>query len=107
MALRIIFSLIFIGLLNSCLYDILSPENLTDAIITGFDPRACPCCGGLMINFNNEIRPYIGNYYYIDNPSTDLGITGYSTFPIYVKIKWVKLTKCNNKFIRITYFIRR
>jgi hypothetical protein len=47
---------------------------MNDAIITGSDMRMCVCCGGLMINFDGEARPYAGDYKLIEN-SADLGIT--------------------------------
>ena len=61
---------------------------MNEGIITGFDARACPCCGGLMINFKGETEPYKGEFYLIQNSPTELGIDNNSSFPIYVKVNW-------------------
>ena len=79
---------------------------MNDAIITGSDMRMCVCCGGLMISFNGETRPYTGDFKLIEN-STDLGITEKDTFPIYVKVDWkVDMTTVCNHII-VTRFKRR
>ena len=73
---------------------------MNDAIITGPDARACICCGGLMITFNGETRPYTGDFRLIEN-SGDIGITDKDKFPIYVKVDWKEDTTnvCNHIFI--------
>ncbi len=79
---------------------------MSDAIITGFDARACVCCGGLMITFNGEIKPYEGDFKIIEN-GADLGITATDIFPINVKVDWkVDTTNICNHII-ITRFSRR
>jgi hypothetical protein len=79
---------------------------MNDAIITGSDMRMCVCCGGLMITFNGETKPYTGDFKLIEN-SADLGITEKDTFPIYVKVDWkVDTTNICNHII-ITRFKRR
>ena len=79
---------------------------MKDAIITGFDARMCICCGGLMITFNGETRPYIGEFKLIEN-SGDIGIKEDDRFPIYVKVDWKEDTTnvCNHIFI--TRIVRR
>jgi len=42
-------------------------ESVSDAVITGFDARDCVCCGGLMINFNNDPVPYSGTFCLIND----------------------------------------
>ena len=77
---------------------------MNDGIITGSDMRTCICCGGLMITFNEETRPYVGDFKLIDN-GVDIGITDKDKFPIYVKVDWVVDTTnvCNHIFVtRIT-----
>lgn len=78
---------------------------MNDAIITGYDARTCICCGGLMITFDGETRPYVGEFKLIENSSA-LGITAKDTFPIYVKVDWkIDATNvCNH--ILITKFAR-
>ncbi len=63
---------------------------MNDGVITGFDTRTCPCCGGLMINFIGETQPYKGAFYLIQNNSSELGIDNNSAFPIYFKVDWTQ-----------------
>lgn len=82
---------------------------MNDGVITGFDARACPCCGGLMINFKGETQPYKGEFHLIRNNPSELGITNTSTFPIYIKVDWtLQATGCaggtNGGIIIITRF---
>ena len=80
---------------------------MSDAIITGTDLRACICCGGLMITFDGETKPYTGDFRLISNIATDIGITEKDTYPIYVKVDWKEDTTnvCNH--ILITRIARR
>lgn len=88
---------------NSCKKE---APYMNDAIITGSDLRTCICCGGLMITFNGEVRPYTGDFKLIDNGG-DLGITEKDSFPIYVKVDWkVDTTNVCNHII-ITRVARR
>ena len=96
MQLRLIITAIIISLaFNSCKKD----TYMTDAVITGWDYRLCVCCGGLFIELNDGMK------YQIDNVA-DLGINNNDTFPILVKVDWVKLLKCNGNYISITRFKR-
>ncbi|HRH50466.1 MAG TPA: hypothetical protein PLP23_17035 [Panacibacter sp.] len=79
---------------------------MNDAIITGSDQRYCICCGGLMINFNGETRPYTGDFKLISN-GADLGITEKDTFPLYVKVDWKNDTTKVCAHITITRIARR
>jgi hypothetical protein len=94
---------IFFFLNNSCKKE---APYMSDAIITGPDARTCICCGGLMITFNGETRPYTGDFKLIDN-GADIGITENDKFPIYVKVDWRANTRnvCNH--IIITRIARR
>ena len=79
---------------------------MNDAIITGLDARACICCGGLMITFNGETRPYYGDFRLIGNGGS-IGITGKDRFPIYVRVDWkVDTTNVCNRIL-ITRIARR
>jgi len=93
----VVIALMFVFLFNtSCRKE---QPYMNNAIITGADARMCPCCGGLMITFNGETRPYTGDYKLIEN-SSDLGITAKDSFPMYVKIDWkVDSTKTCNHII--------
>ena len=78
---------------------------MNDGVITGYDMRDCVCCGGLMINFNNETSSYIGEYYLIDNNPGEIGISDSSKFPIYISVDWIKDTlTCPQQHIKITKF---
>ena len=79
---------------------------MNEAIITGADMRACPCCGGYMISFNGETTPYAGDFKLIENGS-EFGITEKDIFPLYVKVDWKTDTTnaCHN--IIITRLARR
>jgi hypothetical protein len=99
----LIILIIFLFANNSCQKRI-APDY--KAIITGFDSRKCICCGGLMINFNGETKPYTGDFKLIDN-AADLGISENDKFPIYARVKWKPDTTnvCNH--IIITKFERQ
>ena len=64
--------------------------SLDKGIITGFDSRLCPCCGGLMINFKGETQSYAGEFYLIQNSPEELGIGQDADFPMYVKVRWTQ-----------------
>ena len=64
--------------------------NLDKGIITGFDNRMCPCCGGLLINFKVETQSYVGEFYLIKNPPEELGINPDTKFPLHVKVRWTQ-----------------
>lgn len=80
--------------------------NTNDAIITGSDVRMCICCGGLMITFDGETKPYTGNFRRISNPGA-LGLTQADTFPIYVNVDWMEDTTNVCHTILITRIARR
>lgn len=73
------------------------PETLKDAIITGVDYRKCACCGGLMITFTSNPKPYSAEFYNIGQMPPNTDISDSSEFPIYVKVKYTKSTaNCGN-----------
>jgi hypothetical protein len=79
---------------------------MSEAVITGYDARACACCGGLMINFDGITEPYMGDFKLIDNVG-DLGIQASDTFPINVKVDWTgSPNTCGGNHITITRFKR-
>ena len=83
---------------------------MNNGIITGLDARACPCCGGIMINFKGETEPYKGDFYLIQNSPSELGIDNNTKFPVYVSVDW-KSEGCmvggTGNLIRVTRFKRR
>lgn len=93
-----------LALINSCKKD---NEYMSEAIITGYDERMCPCCGGLMITFNGEKRPYSGEFKLIEN-SADIDIKSNETFPVYVEVNWTtEPNKCLGNYIKITRLKRK
>lgn len=97
---RQLFTLLFlIAVFVSCRKD---SAGVSNAVITGYDARMCACCGGLMINFENNPSPYTGTFYLINEMPANSGITTSSTFPIYLKVVWEKeRTKCPGNYINI------
>lgn len=76
------------------------------AVVTGYDGRQCACCGGLMINFENNTQSYEGDFYLIDNVN-DLGLPNNVTFPIYAMVTYTLLPNtCGGKHIHINSFKR-
>lgn len=80
-------------------------ENVVHAVITGYDPRMCACCGGLMINFDGQTDPgFSTDYYLIKNDPASLGITANTIFPVHANVTWTLETPagCGSKgFVRI------
>ncbi|WP_462222485.1 hypothetical protein [Ferruginibacter sp.] len=82
--------------------------TLLKAIVTGFDARACPCCGGFMINFDGETQPYKGNFFLIDNTAAELKISATENFPINVNVDTSKSSMtCGTNFVHINKLERR
>lgn len=104
---RIILIVVSLIFLVSCKKE---DSYMNDGVITGFDTRACPCCGGMMINFKGETEPYRGDFYLIQNSPTEFGLDANTKFPVYVSVDWVN-TGCmvggTGNLIRITRFKRR
>jgi hypothetical protein len=91
----------------SCKGTAMNTGTLKNATITGFDARGCPCCGGLMLTFTKEIKPYTGTFYLIDNDPAEFNITTNSTFPIFVQVQYTALEKCTGNYIHIIKLTRR
>jgi len=82
-------------------------EPTTSAIITGYDPRNCGCCGGLMVTFTADPRPFGSDFKLIDN-TADLGLSSTEIFPLYVKINYESLPdKCGGNHLNVTKLVRQ
>ncbi|MBS3913863.1 MAG: hypothetical protein KG003_05150 [Bacteroidetes bacterium] len=80
-------------------------EGFHPAVITGFDARECACCGGLLINFQNHVNSFDGEYRTISNDPAEFGITDSTAFPVYMKVRYaIDTTKCDGNFIKILEF---
>lgn len=82
---------------------------MNEGVITGFDSRTCPCCGGLVINFKGVLQSYSGQFYLIENNPAEFGIDASTTFPVRVKVDWTQdrtmcITGAIGNIIRITRF---
>lgn len=99
--------LVFTGL--SCKKSGSQKNNAVQAVITGYDMRACVCCGGLMINFEGRTTPVVSpDYYQVKNDPASLGISATTVFPVYVDVTWVLEAQpgCGSKgFVRITSIV--
>ncbi|MEJ7658369.1 MAG: hypothetical protein WKG07_01450 [Hymenobacter sp.] len=85
-------------LASSCKKD---SEPASNAIITGYDGQYCGCCGGLMVTFTGDPKPYSSSFKLIDN-TADLGLSPTEVFPLYVKIDYVNLPdKCDDNHVRV------
>ena len=98
----LLFAIIFAGFILTTTSCRKNGNNMTEAIVTGYDGRMCACCGGLMITFDGQSRPYSGDFKLIDN-SADLGFSINEPFPVYVKVSWTEVpNKCNGNYIKVT-----
>lgn len=72
------------------------------ATITGYDMRKCMCCGGYMIEFDNQRYSVYKDFYLTAGFPDNFDISIDSKFPIRVRIVWqVDETYCDGKFIKI------
>lgn len=77
---RIFFFAIFIFLLGACEETAPNP-NLDKGVITGYDLRFCPCCGGVFIEIQND------TFRYYTVPDTTFQFTA-NDLPLNVLVDW-------------------
>ena len=99
---RFIFPLLVmmaLSILPSC-----NEDGVLDlVIITGVDMRLCPCCGGFMINFNENGEPYEDVFKLAYELPEESGIDFESEFPIKAWINWEPAgTPCD--VIEVSFF---
>ena len=63
----------------------------------------CACCGGLMLTFNKDKKPYSLDFYLVSKLPANSGINESTVFPVYVKIKYTFDTLNCGKKIAIDY----
>ena len=74
-----------LGLVTVLLYSCTdTEEGLTNATLVNVDSRLCPCCGGILIELNENEK----ETYQWQQRSEKFGISPSDTFPINVKIKY-------------------
>lgn len=97
---KIIFFLIGTAFFGLILIDCQKSGNsdlINDVVITGYDARDCVCCGGLMINFENDPIPYSGEFYLVDKLPVNSVIGSDTKFPLYARVTWKYSTmKCGS-----------
>jgi hypothetical protein len=95
--------LLFITL-NSCDHK----EEYTymgEGVITGFDPRDCACCGGLLINLNSSSTElFTDSTYQIDNVPGNFPIDVNTIFPVFISLDYKRTGALCGKTIDITRF---
>ena len=58
-----------------------------EGVITGFDPRDCVCCGGLLINLNSNSTDVVtDSTYQIDHVPANFPIDANTVFPVYIRL---------------------
>ncbi len=78
-------------------------EGYTKAIITGYDMRKCACCGGLMLTFSNDSKPYSSDFVLIEGLPNGTSINESTTFPLNVCVKYEKQeSSCGTVKIKVT-----
>lgn len=76
-----------------------------DGVITGFDPRDCACCGGLLINLNSNSTELItDSTYQVDHVPGNFNIDVNTIFPVFLKLDYEKTTALCGKTINIIRF---
>jgi hypothetical protein len=85
------FIILFLAIVCLTCFSCKKEKYMNNGIITGFDTRACPCCGGLLINFKGETESFKGEFYLIQNSPYELGINNNSTFPVYIQVDWTSV----------------
>jgi len=80
-------------------------EYMGEGVITGYDPRDCACCGGLLINLNSSsIDMFSDSTYQIDKVPGNFPIDGNTIFPVFIRLDYVRTNALCGKAIDITRF---
>ena len=81
---------------------------MSNAEITGWDLRMCPCCGGTIITIDNVRSPNGNVYFLIEQLPSGFTLGNNPKFPIAVKIDWeIDTTHCFGNYINITRIEKR
>ena len=83
-------------------------DFMGEGVITGYDPRDCACCGGLLINLNSSSTELItDSTYQINLIPKNFDINVYSTFPVFIRLDYERNNKMCGKTIDIIRFERQ
>lgn|GEM_PF-595658 len=66
-------------------------------VITGYDTRMCPMCGGLFITIKNDTTKNAPAHYDINSDLPHLGISA-TKFPINVSLNWMHDTSSLGRY---------
>ena len=81
---------------------------MSNAEITGFDYRMCPCCGGTEIIIDNIPNPNGNSSFLIGSLPSNFTIGDNPKFPIPVKIDWeIDTLRCFGNYVNILRIVRR
>jgi len=76
-----------------------------EGVITGFDPRDCACCGGLLINLNSSSTElFSDSTYQIDQVPGDFHIDVDTGFPVFIRLDYRRTNALCGKTIDILRF---
>jgi hypothetical protein len=103
---RTVFLLFTCFLYFSCKKDS-APSFQNEGVITGINTKECPCivgcpcfCGGLYFHFTDSVDT--ANML-LDNPAI-FNFGSNTKFPVYVKIYWQNITRCDTTVVKITAY---
>ncbi len=83
-------------------------EYMGEGVLTGYDPRDCACCGGLLINLNSSSTElFSDSTYQVDLVPDNFDIDITTAFPVFIKLDYSRNTKKCGKTIDITRFERK
>lgn len=90
---------------NAC--DKNESEYMGEGVLSGYDPRDCACCGGMLINLNStSTELFTDSTYQIDIVPSDFNITA-NDFPVLIKLDYERNGKLCGKTIDILKFERK
>jgi hypothetical protein len=77
--------LLCVLMLNSCRKD---KKVMVDAMIQGYDPRMCACCGGIMVSLPEAGDDYYSWPHLTDALPAHFRIDSATKFPLFVRVAW-------------------
>jgi len=99
-----IFTLSLLTLMTTC--D--NKEEYTymgEGVITGFDPRDCACCGGLLINLNSSSTElFSDSTYQVNQVPENFYIDVDTGFPVFIRLDYERTNALCGKTIDILRF---
>ncbi len=83
-------------------------EFQSKGVVTGFDPRDCACCGGVLINVDSDSTElFTSKTYVIHSKPNDFIVNESTQFPIFVKLDWTETKGFCIKAINISRIEKR